>query len=163
VVAGDGAGRYFLAWQDNRNGTLAGTGNWDLYGALFQPLRAGFVATPTVGAPPLRVEFGDGSTPAGVADEWRWAFGTGDTSAVQHPVYTYTQAGVYTVTQWVTDTATGESDVLTRTSYVVVSAGGGLVTTTIAYDYDPLYRLISATYSGGEVYTYTYRCCCMSS
>jgi YD repeat-containing protein len=24
------------------------------------------------------------------------------------------------------------------------------------YDYDPLYRLISATYSSGEVYTYTY-------
>jgi len=30
------------------------------------------------------------------------------------------------------------------------------VTTTIAYDYDGLYRLITATYSSGEVYTYTY-------
>jgi YD repeat-containing protein len=31
-----------------------------------------------------------------------------------------------------------------------------VVTQVISYDYDPLYRLISATYSSGEVYTYTY-------
>jgi RHS repeat-associated protein len=92
-----------------------------------------------------------------VADEWLWAFGDGMTSTLASPVYTYTQAGVYTVTQWVTDTATGEADVLTRTDFITVAEGtGDLMTTTIAYDYDPLYRLITATYSSGEVYTYTY-------
>jgi RHS repeat-associated protein len=151
VVAGDGGGGYLLAWQDNRNG------DWDVYGSRFEPLRAGFTATPTVGTVPLRVEFSDASSPMGAADQWLWAFGEGYSSTVQHPVYTYTQVGVYTVTQWVTDTATGEWDVLTRTNFLTVAEGtGGLVTTTIAYDYDPQYRLITATYSSGEVYTYTY-------
>jgi len=31
VAAGDGRGRYLLAWQDNRNG------NWDVYGSLYEP------------------------------------------------------------------------------------------------------------------------------
>lgn len=35
-------------------------------------------------------------------------------------------------------------------------ASGALFTTTIEYDYDPLYRLTEAVYSTGEVYTYTY-------
>jgi YD repeat-containing protein len=45
---------------------------------------------------------------------------------------------------------------LSYTHYITVSAAGELVTTTITYDYDPLYRLTSAAYSSGEVYTYTY-------
>ena len=46
----------------------------------------------------------------------------------------------------------------TKPNYITVSSGdlGDLVTTTISYDYDPLYRLTSAAYSSGEVYTYTY-------
>ena len=147
VLAGDGKGRYLLAWQDNRNG------DWDLYGSPFEPLRAGFSAAPASGAAPLHVSFTDQSSPAGVADEWRWAFGDGESSSAQHPAHTYPQMGVYSVTLWVTDTATAETDVLTRTSYVAVSRP---VTTVIAYGYDPLYRLTSATYSTGEVYTYTY-------
>jgi RHS repeat-associated protein len=109
-----------------------------------------------VGITPLQVTFTDQSAPAGAADEWLWAFGDGLTSTLASPVYTYTQAGVYTVTQWVTDTATGETDVLSHTHYITVSAAGELVTTTITYDYDPLYRLTAAAYSSGEVYAYTY-------
>ena len=142
AIAGDGAGGYLLAWQDDRNG------DWDIYASRFAPLRAGFTATPTVGTVPLRVEFTDASTPTGIADEWLWSFGDGVTSTLASPVYTYTQTGVYTVTQWVTDTDTGETDALTRTNYITVSAQwGDLVTTTVTYDYDPLYRLITATYS----------------
>ena len=116
VAAYDEAGRYLLAWQDNRNG------NWDIYGSLYEPLQAGFSATPTLGITPLQVEFTDESTPAGAADAWRWAFGDGASgaSSAQHPVYTYTQGGVYTVTQWVTDTDTAEEAVLTRTHYITV-------------------------------------------
>ena len=54
--------------------------------------------SPTAEAAPLRVAFSDSSTTEDVADEWRWTFGTGDTSTAQYPVYTYTQAGTYTVT-----------------------------------------------------------------
>jgi RHS repeat-associated protein len=34
--------------------------------------------------------------------------------------------------------------------------GGGVVTTTITYDYDPLYRLTGADYSDGSYFDYTY-------
>ena len=51
----------------------------------------------------------------------------------------------------------GGSDTLTKTNYVTVSAKpGDLVTTTIAYGYNPLYRLTSAVYSGTQAYTYAY-------
>ncbi len=59
-------------------------------------------------------------------------------------------SGAFTVTLTVTDTATGEWDVLTRTNYVTVPP------TVITYDYDPLYRLTSAAYSDTQAYTYTY-------
>jgi RHS repeat-associated protein len=35
-------------------------------------------------------------------------------------------------------------------------SGGTVITTTITYQYDPLYRLTSATYSSGAYYDYTY-------
>jgi YD repeat-containing protein len=47
---------------------------------------------------------------------------------------------------------------LTRSRYISVTGESApiVVTTTIVYGYDPLYRLVEATYSSGEVYTYTY-------
>jgi PKD repeat protein len=59
---GDGQGHYLLVWQDDRNG------NWDVYGAVFQPLAAGLTLTPTAGNAPLPVTFTDTSTPTGAAD-----------------------------------------------------------------------------------------------
>jgi len=105
--------------------------NWDIYGSLFEPLRAGFDATPTVGIAPLEVEFTDESTPAGAADEWRWALGDGKRARLSTRVYLH-PGGVYTVTQWVTDTTTGETDVLTRTR-TSPSPGGD---DRIAFGYD---------------------------
>ena len=167
AVATNGTGGYFLAWQDNRNS------NWDVYGSLYEPLRAGFGATPRVGITPLSVEFTDGSVPAGAADAWRYAFGDGGTSVAQNPVYTYTQGGVYTVTQWVTDTAMGEAAVLTRTHYVTVyqavEAGftavptGGPAPLTVAFtntstgDYDAsLWRFGDGVTGTLESLTHTY-------
>ena len=79
---------HLVAWQDDRNG------NWDLYAAQFAPLLAGFTATPPYGLPPLEVQFGDASTPAGAADAWCWAFGDGGGSSVQEPTHTYTATGL---------------------------------------------------------------------
>ncbi|MBD3387583.1 MAG: PKD domain-containing protein, partial [Candidatus Altiarchaeales archaeon] len=106
VMAGDGAGRFLLAWQDDSNGT------WDVYASLFQPLLADFSSAPQVGWPPFQAVFTDTSTPAGEANSWLWDFGNDITSTLQHPVYTYNTAGYYTVTQFVTDTTTGEWDTL---------------------------------------------------
>ena len=77
------------------------------------------------------------------------------TSVVTHPTHVYTATGVYSVS--LTATGPGGSDTLTRTNYITVSSG--IVTITyrvITYTYDSLYRLISATYSSGEYYHYTY-------
>jgi len=69
----------------------------------------------------------------------------------------YTSTGLNTVSQRVTDTQTGEWDVLTRPHYITVTAAGGeLVTRTITYTYDGLYRLVEADYSGGENFQYAY-------
>ncbi|HIE56529.1 MAG TPA: hypothetical protein EYP90_15395, partial [Chromatiaceae bacterium] len=42
-------------------------------------------------------------------------------------------------------------------AYTFAATGGpSLETTTIAYSYDPLYRLTSASYTGGITATYSY-------
>jgi RHS repeat-associated protein len=45
---------------------------------------------------------------------------------------------------------------LIRSDYYNSEQQSTMVTTTIDYDYDPLYRLTNATYSNGNSYTYTY-------
>ena len=55
------------------------------------------------------------------------------------------------MTQRVTDTATGEWDVLTRSGYIVV-----IEPRVITYTYDGLYRLTEADYSSGERFQYAY-------
>ncbi|MFN2316230.1 MAG: PKD domain-containing protein, partial [Gemmatimonadales bacterium] len=56
---------------------------------------AAFSASDSSGTAPLEVTFTDLSTGA---DAWAWDFGDGITSTAQHPVHSYTAAGVYTVT-----------------------------------------------------------------
>jgi len=48
------------------------------------------------GMAPYTVRFHDEST--GHPTRWSWSFGDGATSAEQHPVHTYTEPGIYTVT-----------------------------------------------------------------
>ena len=48
------------------------------------------------GPAPLAVAFTDTST--GSPNVWRWDFGNGNGSALQHPTYTYDLPGLYTVT-----------------------------------------------------------------
>jgi PKD repeat protein len=48
-----------------------------------------------------------------VADQWYWSFGDGGSGTAKDPIYTYTQPGLFTITQRVTDTA--KWDMLTRT------------------------------------------------
>jgi len=145
--AGDPSGRHLVVWANSSNAKL--------YGQRFRPLDAGFTATPTAGIASLAVQFTDTSTPDGVADEWYWSFGDSGTSSQENPIYTYTAAGLYTVTQRVTDTATGEWNVLTHTDLISVT-GPELITTTITYTYDSLYRLTEADYSSGENFQYVY-------
>jgi len=70
-------------------------------------LVANFTANQTTGSVPLSIQFTDLST--GNPISWQWDFGDGGTSSVQHPVYTYSVAGVYTVN--LTASNAGSSDV----------------------------------------------------
>ena len=59
------------------------------------PPVANFTANTTSGVIPLTVQFTDLST--NYPTSWLWSFGDGGNSTVQHPVYTYSAAGIYTV------------------------------------------------------------------
>jgi hypothetical protein len=84
-------------------------------------LYAAFAAPVTGGATPLTVNFTDytfTSAPGGITS-WAWDF-NGDSiidSTAQHPSFTYTQCGDYTVTLTVTDGVNPPST-LTRTNYI---------------------------------------------
>ncbi|MGQ9601519.1 MAG: PKD domain-containing protein, partial [Candidatus Bipolaricaulia bacterium] len=82
-----------------------------------------FIATPLVGVKPLKVQFTDQST--GVPTEWAWDF-NGDgviDSTVQNPSYTYTTAGVYTVSLAVSYGGLGTSTE-TKKDYIKVGNRG---------------------------------------
>jgi PKD repeat protein len=68
---------------------------------------ANFAADKTEGTTPLTVKFTDTSTnsPTG----WKWDFGDGQTSTVQHPGHTFSGVGVYRVTLVATN-GDGSSD-----------------------------------------------------
>ncbi len=57
-----------------------------------------FFAIPWEGCVPLTVRFIDSSyINSGEIVNWIWNFGTGDTSHMQNPTYTYSQVGTYTI------------------------------------------------------------------
>jgi uncharacterized repeat protein (TIGR01451 family)/CSLREA domain-containing protein len=89
------------------------------YITVTEPLPvAAFTASPVSGTAPLTVTFTDQST--GNPTSWAWAFGDGGSSMAQHPVYTYTLPGIYTVTLTVSNTL--GIDTLTRTNYIAATA-----------------------------------------
>jgi PKD repeat protein len=82
--------------------SVSGTGSMDTLARAHYisvqatPLVAAFEAAPLAGQAPLTVVFTD--TSSGLIDTWIWTFGDGGGSTASNPTYTYTSAGVYTVT-----------------------------------------------------------------
>jgi len=58
-------------------------------------LKAAFMASPSIGKSPLRVQFID--TSIGKPTYWAWNFGDGGFSYQKNPVYTYKKKGAYSV------------------------------------------------------------------
>jgi uncharacterized repeat protein (TIGR01451 family) len=85
------------------------------YITAYAPVSADFSANPLIGSAPLTVTFLNSSTGA---TDYLWDFGNGATLTVISPTYTYTQAGVYTVT--LTASGPGGSNILTHTNYISV-------------------------------------------
>lgn len=80
------------------------------------PPTASIVLSPSqgTGAIPLAIQFSDASTVGTRAIASRsWNFGDGQTSTLQNPSHTFTQAGLFMVTLTVTDTA-GLTSIATR-------------------------------------------------
>ncbi len=79
---------------------------------------ASFSGNPTSGVAPLAVTFTDISS--GNITNWSWSFGDGGTTnlATNSVVYTYTTAGVYTVTEIVS--GSGGSGTNTQVNYITV-------------------------------------------
>jgi PKD repeat protein len=95
------------------------------------PPHAGFSVNTTTGYAPLSVRFTDASTGG---EQWAWDFqanGSVDSTA-QHPMFTYTSPGTYSVKLTVSNAA--GSDTLTRTDLITVTAPPplGPVTGTLA-------------------------------
>jgi PKD repeat protein len=84
------------------------------------PPTANFSATPTTGNAPLLVQFTDSSS--GSPTSWAWDFDNNGTvdSTEQHPSYTYSSAGTYTVKLSVAN-ANGSDDEI-KTNYITVGA-----------------------------------------
>ncbi len=82
---------------------------------------ADFTATPLLGIAPLTVQFTDASgTGSSPITSWNWDFGDGETSTLQNPEHTYTEAGAYTVSLTVNNDAGADAE--TKTEYVFVVA-----------------------------------------
>ncbi|MGW4527521.1 PKD domain-containing protein [Amycolatopsis sp. NPDC004378] len=89
-------------------------------GAVGQPLAASASAAPTSGQVPLTVAFSGTATGGTPAYSYSWNFGDGSAaSTAQNPAHTYDNAGTYTATLTVTDSA---SPAKTATSTVQVTA-----------------------------------------
>jgi len=93
------------------------------YVTVYEPVLAGFTASPRYGISPLAVYFTD--TSSGPVAVWEWTFGNGGISILQHPTYTYTTAGVYTIGLTVRAAGgsalwPGGTDTLTRTHFITV-------------------------------------------
>lgn len=80
------------------------------------PPIAAFLASHTMGVPPVAVTFRDQST--GKVDQWEWDFGDGTGSLEQHPTHEYFRQGIYTV--WLTVTGPGGSDRVKQTEVLTV-------------------------------------------
>jgi PKD repeat protein len=90
---------------------------------VYQPVEAGFTASPRTGEAPLVVQFTDASS--GPVATWEWSFGDGATSALQHPTHTYVMTRTYTVSLTVRAAGgsaawPGGTDSLVRKDYIAV-------------------------------------------
>ena len=77
---------------------------------------ADFTADNTSGTFPFTVNFTDLSS--GNVTSWQWDFGDGGTSTDQNPSYTYTTAGIYSVT--LIATGPSDADTVTKTDFITV-------------------------------------------
>ncbi|HEV2376909.1 MAG TPA: PKD domain-containing protein [Streptosporangiaceae bacterium] len=103
------------------------------------PLSATASGTPKTGNAPLNVSFTGSATGGTAPYTYKWDFGDGSTSTAQNPAHTYSNAGTYTATLTVTDSASPANTATAK------------VTTTVNAVGNPLQATASATPTSGQV------------
>jgi PKD repeat protein len=103
------------------NGTLADTLMQPGYITTQDDITADFIGVPNSGPSPLTVVFE--AVLDGIATEYYWDFGDGDTSSLSNPIHPYTSQGAYDVKLIVGLTMDGCSqvDTVTKNNYVIVN------------------------------------------
>jgi PKD repeat protein len=107
---------------------------------------ANFTGTPTTGPAPLSVSFTDSST--GSPTSWNWIFGdtgAGNTSTLQNPSHTYTNAGTYSVNLTVSNA--GGSNSTLKTDYILVPVSGCFSDNFNDNSIGPAWAFIGGTWS----------------
>lgn len=100
-----------------------------LFFGLLQPLTADFAADATTVNENATVQFFDQSIGSPETYAWTFPGGVPATSAVENPLVTYPDAGVYSVT--LTVTSGGNSATATKNNYITVLPGGLIQTIPI--------------------------------
>ncbi|MDT8357568.1 MAG: PKD domain-containing protein, partial [Methanomicrobiaceae archaeon] len=126
------AGTYTVSLTiTNAGGTDTETKTGYITVKALNPPVADFTATPTKGKQDLKVQFTD--TSANNPTAWKWDFGDGASSTLQHPAHTYTAAGTYTVS--LTAANADGSDTVMKTGYITVTE---LIQPVAAFTADPV-------------------------
>ncbi|MDP2387734.1 MAG: PKD domain-containing protein [Bacteroidota bacterium] len=116
---------------------------------ILKPTADFSMAIINAGCGSLQSSFTDAST--GFITNWLWDFGTGSTSALQNPIYTYTQAGTFDVSLVVTNSG-GCKDTLVKTAFAVVPGPVGTYTFTPDSGCNPLTVSFDASSLNAENY-----------
>ena len=128
---------------------------------ISHPIVTGGGGTPTANftfsTAGLTANFTDTSTDAGGSiTAHSWTFGDGGASTATNPSHAYAAAGSYSVTETVTDGASGKTS--SKTSSVTVSAAGGTPVANFAYTTNGLAAAFTdkSTDSGGTIGTHSW-------
>lgn len=82
-----------------------------------------FYTNPIKGTAPQTVFFNDLTLSVPFGSNYKWYFGTGDSSTLKNPSYTYVNPGLYTVTLTITPpVGEGCKGTTTKTSYILIEA-----------------------------------------
>ena len=124
IQSGSGFGPYNVQYNRNgiisltvKNGVCVSVANSKLINVIPVPVAA-FTADAVKGCSPFAVTFTNQSQNY---SNWKWHFGTGDSSVDANPVYTYNDVGKYTVTL-ITSSQNKCFDTLVQTDYIEVKS-----------------------------------------
>ena len=163
TYTGTGQGPYNVSWEEpgeksillfvNEGGCESDT---SLQNLMVNPTpEVDFAAASREGCPPFTVSFYDSSLSVIPNANYVWHFGTGDSSNAQNPVYTYQEAGEYTVALRVENDVCADSK--STESFIIVNENpeaGFNVSPTLTSIKNPEVSVSDESSSDAELWTW---------